>query len=84
MASADATQTANGGALLVRWQGLITPDQEVLKRLESLAGLLLLVLLTGLPLFTRTGLALVIAACGALWLLSVSYTHLTLPTILLV
>ena len=51
MASADATQTANGGALLVRWQGLIAPDQAVLKRLESLAGLLLLVLLTGIPLF---------------------------------
>ena len=69
MASADATQTARGGPLLARWQGLIAPDQAVLKRLERLAGLLLLVLLTGLPLFTRTGLALVIAACGALWLL---------------
>ena len=69
MASADATQTASGGPLLARWQGLITPDQAVLKRLERLAGLLLLVLLTGLPLFTRTGLALVITACGGLWLL---------------
>merc|ERR1712023_500579 len=55
--------------MLVRWQGLMAPDQAVLKRLESLAGLLLLVLHTGLPLFTRTGLALVIAACGVLWLL---------------
>ena len=69
MASADATQTASGGALLVRWQGVITPDQAVLKRLEGLAGLLLLALFTGLPFFTRTGLALVIAACGVLWLL---------------
>ena len=51
------------------WQGRMSPDQAVLKRLEGLAGLLLLVLLTGLPLFTRTGLALVITACGALWLL---------------
>ena len=42
MASADATQTASSGALLVRWQGVITPDQAVLKRLEGLAGLLLL------------------------------------------
>ena len=69
MASADATQTASSGALLVRWQGVITPDQAVLKRLEGLAGLLLLALFTGLPFFTRTGLALVIAACGVLWLL---------------
>ena len=69
MASADATQTANGGSLLVFWKGLIAPDQAVLKRLESLAGVLLLVLLTGLPLLTRTGLGLVIAACGVLWLL---------------
>merc|ERR1711991_980558 len=53
----------------VRWQGVITPDQAVLKRLEGLAGLLLLALFTGLPFFTRTGLALVIAACGVLWLL---------------
>ena len=58
MASADATQTARGGALLVRWQGVITPDQAVLKRLERLSGLLLLALFTGLPFFTRTGLAL--------------------------
>ena len=58
MASADATQTASSGALLVRWQGVITPDQAVLKRLEGLAGLLLLALFTGLPFFTRTGLAL--------------------------
>ena len=54
---------------MARWQGLIAPDAEVLKRLEGLAGLLLLLLFTGLPLFTRTGLALVIAACGTLWLL---------------
>ena len=66
MASADATQTASSGALLVRWQGVITPDQAVLKRLERLAGLLLLALFTGLPFITRTGLALVIAACGVL------------------
>ena len=46
MASADATQTASSGALLVRWQGVITPDQAVLKRLEGLAGLLLLALFT--------------------------------------
>ena len=69
MASADATRAAPGGPLLTRWQGLIAPDQAVLKRLERLAGLLLLVLLSGLPVFTRTGLALVISACGALWLL---------------
>ena len=69
MASADATQAVNESPLVARWQGLMAPAPAVLKRLEGLAGLLLLVLLTGLPLFTRTGLALVIAACGALWLL---------------
>ena len=69
MASADATQAASGIPLLARWQGLMAPNPAVLRRLEGLAGLLLLLLFTGLPLFTRTGLALVIAACGALWLL---------------
>ena len=68
MASADATQAASGIPLLARWQGLMAPNPAVLRRLEGLAGLLLLLLFTGLPLFTRTGLALVIAACGALWL----------------
>ena len=33
----------------------MAPDPAVLKRLEGLAGLLLLGLFTGLPLFTRTG-----------------------------
>ena len=40
----------------------------MLKRLERLAGLLLLAC-SRVFLLTRTGLALVIAACGVLWLL---------------
>ena len=55
--------------LLMRWQGLRPAETPTLKRLEGLAGLLLMLLMAGLPLFTRQGLALVIAAAGLLWLL---------------
>ena len=55
--------------LLLRWQGLLHPADAVLLRLEWLSGSVLVLLLTGLPLFTRGGLSLVIAAAALLWLL---------------
>jgi len=55
--------------LLLRWQGLLHPGDPVLLRLEWLSGSVLVLLLTGLPLFTRGGLSLVIAAVALLWLL---------------
>ena len=55
--------------LILRWQGILSPQAEVVNRLERLAGVLLIVLFAGLPVLTRTGLALLIAASGALWVL---------------
>ena len=55
--------------MLMRWQGWHSPDQAVLNRLEWLAGIILMLLLAGLPLYARSGLALMIAASGLLWLL---------------
>ncbi|AII46841.1 hypothetical protein KR49_10375 [Synechococcus sp. KORDI-49] len=55
--------------LLLRWQGLLRPADLVLLRLEWLSGGVLVLLLTGLPLFTRGGLSMVIAAVALLWLL---------------
>ena len=55
--------------LLLRWQGVLHPKTDAIRRLEWLAGGLLTLLLAGLPFFTRTGLTLLIAASGGLWLL---------------
>lgn len=56
---------------LLRWQGLLAgqPAGPLAKRLPLLAGILLCVLMAGLPLLTRGGLSLMIAASGLLWLL---------------
>ena len=56
---------------LLRWQGLLaaTPSGPLASRLDQIAGLLLCVLMAGLPLVSRAGLSLLIAACGLLWLL---------------
>ncbi|BEV35623.1 IctB family putative bicarbonate transporter [Synechococcus sp. M16CYN] len=53
--------------LLLRWQGLLHPAPSVLKRLEKLAGFLLVILLGSLPILTRPGLALLLIASGLLW-----------------
>ena len=55
--------------LILRWQGILSPQAEVVNRLERLAGVVLILLFAGLPVLTRTGLALLIAASGALWVL---------------
>ena len=55
--------------LLIRWQGRIHASDQQHRRLCWLASLLLMVLLAGLPFFTRTGLGLVVMASGALWIL---------------
>jgi len=57
--------------LLLRWQGLLagSPAGSISKHLPLISGLVLCALLAGLPLVTRAGLSLLIAACGMLWVL---------------
>ena len=55
--------------LLLRWQGLLPASDQQRRRLSWWASILLMVLLAGLPFLTRTGLGLVVLACGALWIL---------------
>ena len=55
--------------MLSRWQGLLRASPATLHRLELLAGCLLIVLLGGLPFFTRSGLALLLLSSGLLWVL---------------
>jgi putative inorganic carbon (hco3(-)) transporter len=57
--------------LLLRWQGLLAagPGGPISARLVPIAGLVLCALMAGLALVTRSGLGLLILACGLLWLL---------------
>ncbi len=57
--------------LLLRWQGLLagSPAGSITQHLPLISGLVLCALLAGLPLVTRAGLSLLIAACGLLWVL---------------
>ena len=57
--------------LLLRWQGLLAgaAPGRLGGHLPTLAGLVLCALMAGLPLVTRGGLSLLIAACGLLWIL---------------
>ena len=55
--------------LLLRWQGLLPATDQQRRRLSWWASILLMVLLAGLPFLTRTGLGIVVLACGALWIL---------------
>ena len=54
---------------LLRWQGLLPGSEAQQKRLSNLAGIVLILLMAGLPVLTRAGLGLIVLACGALWLL---------------
>ena len=54
---------------LLRWQGLLAGSPAQQKRLSNLAGLVLILLMAGLPVVTRNGLAVIMLACGALWFL---------------
>ena len=63
---ADAVAEA---PLLLRWQGLIPSSQPQQRRLQAVSCLVLMALLATLPVISRPGLALVVTACGALWLL---------------
>jgi putative inorganic carbon (HCO3(-)) transporter len=56
---------------LLRWQGLLagSPAGSITQHLPLISGLVLCALLAGLPLVTRAGLSLLIAACGLLWVL---------------
>ena len=55
---------------LLCWQGLLASEatSRLRKLLPQLAGGMLCALLLVLPMATRTGLGLLIAACGLLWL----------------
>ena len=55
--------------LLLRWQGWLGGTDAQQQRLQAVAGLVLMALLATLPVISRTGLALIVTACGALWLL---------------
>ena len=56
--------------LLLRWQGQLARFQGPLaQRLPQIAGLVLCALMAGLPVLTRSGLSLLIAASGLLWIL---------------
>ena len=54
---------------LLRWQGVLPGSTAQQKWLSDLAGIVLILLMAGLPVLTRAGLALIVLACGALWLL---------------
>ena len=55
--------------LLLRWQGLLArgPAGWLGSHLEELAGLVLCALLAVLPVVSRSGLSLLLAACVLLW-----------------
>ncbi|MFM7313103.1 MAG: IctB family putative bicarbonate transporter [Cyanobium sp.] len=57
--------------LLLRWQGLFAswPGGWLSAHLPLVAGWVLVALMASLPVVTRGGLTLLIAACGLLWLL---------------
>ena len=57
--------------LLLRWQGLLAgwSGGWLARHLPLLAGWVLVCLMAFLPVVTRAGLSLLIAACGLLWLL---------------
>ena len=57
--------------LILRWQGLLAaaPAGPITTRLVPISGVVLCALMGGLALFTRSGLSLIILACGLLWLL---------------
>ena len=63
------SEAAGTPALILRWQGVIPSSPEQRKRLQILAGAVLMLLFAALPLLTRTGLLLTILAAGSLWLL---------------
>ena len=54
---------------LLLWQGLLPGSAAQQKRLSDLAGIVLILLMAGLPVLTRAGLGLIVLACGALWVL---------------
>jgi len=56
---------------LLRWQGLLAdaPAGLLSRQLAGLSGLVLCLLMAGLPFLTRAGLALLVLACGLLWML---------------
>jgi putative inorganic carbon (HCO3(-)) transporter len=64
------TSTSASPPWLLRWQGLLAASGGPLaQRLEPISGLVICALMAGLPLVTRAGLSLLIAAAGLLWLL---------------
>jgi putative inorganic carbon (HCO3(-)) transporter len=64
-------QASASPPLLLRWQGLLArlPAGWLGSHLPLLAGVVVCALMAGLPLVTRSGLGLLIAACCLLWVL---------------
>ncbi|MBM5827796.1 MAG: putative bicarbonate transporter, IctB family, partial [Cyanobacteria bacterium M_surface_7_m2_040] len=59
------------GPLLLRWQGAWAAAAQgpLGRRIAPIAGAVICVLMAGLPLLSRGGLGLLIAASGLLWIL---------------
>ena len=57
--------------LLLRWQGLLSATRSgpLARRLPEIAGIVICVLMAGLPVLSRGGVGLLITASGALWVL---------------
>ena len=69
MQSPRMAEASEPSPWLLRWQGCLPSSSAQQERLAKLASILLILLLAGLPLVTRSGLGLIVLACGALWLL---------------
>jgi putative inorganic carbon (hco3(-)) transporter len=69
--TASSSPTRTPTPWLLRWQGIGAQRASgpLASRLPLIAGLLLCALMAGLPLVSRAGLSLLIAASGLLWLL---------------
>ena len=67
----SSSAAAPASPWLLRWQGLLAhaPMGRLARQLPLIAGIVLCALMAGLPLVTRSGLTLLIAASGLLWLL---------------
>ena len=65
----SSSATAPAPPWILRWQGLLAhaPVGRLGRQLPLIAGIVLCALMAGLPLVTRSGLSLLIAASGLLW-----------------
>ncbi|MCP9808927.1 IctB family putative bicarbonate transporter [Cyanobium sp. HWJ4-Hawea] len=67
----SSSASAPAVPLILRWQGVLAnyPAGQLGRQLTLISGIVLCALMAGLPLVTRTGMTLLIAASGLLWVL---------------